>query len=181
MIKLMDLLKEYNINKPITTKVIEYGEDVMKEIENLGLFDFREGLLGSTGWGANYYYYYNGFNAIEGAIINGEQVKWIGPFNQVKKNLISSTIDEENWENAQEDNPNINEKTKNEFFKKYNGTYIIFSDYDNTNCGRIDVDPSNQTITIYAAPDNSEGESLIQFSDNGSELTAVPNLADYTI
>ena len=165
----------------MTTKVIEYSEDVMKEIENLGLFDFSEGLLGSTGWGVNYYYYYKESNAIEGATINGVLVKWVGPFNQVKKNLISSTIDEENWENAQEDNPNINEKTKNEFFKKYKGIYIVHSDYDDTNCGRIDVDPSNQTITIYAAPDNSEGESLIQFSNDGSELTAVPNLADYTI
>ena len=49
MIKLMDLLNEVKINKPMTIKVIEYGEDVMKEIENLGLFDFSEGLLGLTG------------------------------------------------------------------------------------------------------------------------------------
>ena len=176
MIKLMDLLNEYKINSPYKAKVIEYGDDVMDEIEKLGIYDFGEGLLGSTGHGVNYYYYYNGFNAIEGAIINGEQVKWIGPFNQVKKNLMSTTLDKDRWD-EEENNPNA----INEFFNKYKGIYVVHSDYDDTNCGRIDVNPSNQTITIYAAPDNKDGESLIQFSNDGSELTAVPNLADYTI
>jgi hypothetical protein len=89
---------------------------------------------------------------------------------------MSTTLDKDKWD-EEENNPN----TINEFFNKYKGIYVVHSDFDDTNCGRIDVNPSNQTITIYAAPDNSEGESLIQFSNDGSELTAVPNLADYTI
>ena len=166
MIKLMDLLNEYKINKPITTKVIEYGEDVMKEIENLGLFNFDEGLLGSTNWGAGYYSYYEGKDARDFA----------GPFNKVKNKLTFSTLDKDKWD-EEENNPNA----INEFFNKYKGTYIVHSDYDDTNCGRIDVNPSDQTITIYVLPDNEEGKGLLQFNNNGSEVLVVPNFTDYTI
>ncbi len=162
----MDLLKEYNINKPMTTKVIEYGEDVMKEIENLGLFDFSEGLLGSTNWGVGYYYHDEGKDARDFA----------GPFIKVEDKLKSTTLDKEYWEGEE-----IDENVINDFFKKYKGTYIVHSDYDNTNCGRIDVDPSDQTITVYALPDNKEGNGLLQFSNNGLEVLVVPNLGDYTI
>lgn len=166
MIKLMDLLNEYQINKPAVTKVIEYGEDVMSEIEKLGLFNFDEGLLGSTNWGVGYYYYHEGKDARDFA----------GSFRKVEDKLVSTTLDKDKWD-EEENDPNM----INEFFNKYKGTYIVHSDYDDTNCGRIDIDPSDQTITIYVLPDNEEGKGLLQFNNNGSEVLVVPNLADYTI
>ena len=62
----------------------------------------------------NLIYYYNGFNAIEGAIINGEQVKWIGPFNQVKKNLMSTTLDKDRWDEEENDPNAINKFLQDE-------------------------------------------------------------------
>lgn len=166
MIKLMDLLNEIKINQPAVTKVIEYGDDVMLEIEKLGLFSFDEGLLGSTGHGVGYYYHDAGKDAREFA----------GPFSKVENKLRFITLDKDRWD-EEENDPNA----INKFFSKYKGTYIVHSDYDDTNCGRIDVDSSDQTITIYALPDNEDGEALLQFSNNGLEVLPVPNLADYTI
>jgi hypothetical protein len=123
-------------------------------------------LLGSTGHGVGYYYHDAGKDAREFA----------GSFHEVENKLESITLDKDRWD-EEENDPNV----INEFFNKYKGTYIVHSNYDDINCGRIDVDPSDQTITVYALPDNEDGNGLLQFSNNGLEVLAVPNLGDYTI
>ena len=164
----MDLLKEYNIiNKSKHLVKDDDPNGVMQVIQDLGLAYFDDGLLGSTNHGVGYYYDYEGENAND----------FIGNFNDVKDKLQSKVIDKEDWED--DDDINLNDITN--FFKKYKGTYVIKSSYDNTNYSRIDVDPVSQTVTIYALPLNNDGIDVVEFTNDGSQLILNPNTADYII